>query len=304
MNPSQFFNMSFDLSPARVARHIDHQFPDLAPSRPKYLGEGYDTVAYELESGWVFRFAKRPERVKLLMQEARLMKLLAPRLPLRVVDPAYIAEALEDGGACIGYKKIGGVCCADFNGETNTGRLAAEMGGFLTALHATPLEGVISLGIGDGKRALLPDGGMDELRQKAESIMPRLELETASTLRHFLATFEEPDFPPAPLSLVHADLTAVHMWLKPQGNNFSGIIDFGDACLGHPMFDFTGLLAWFGEDFVREALKHYQGAVDERHLPWIRKRAVVYGVMEVEAALKVACPQDMQSGMQALRQAL
>ncbi len=297
------WRIELDLSPEAVASHIERHFPQLAPARPRYLGEGYDTVAFELEGGWVFKFAKRQERVEPLLKEGRLMTLIAPRLPLPVPAVEFMAEALEGGGACIGYRKVGGLGATRVEAAPDLEALAPPMAAFMAALQAVPAAEVREL-VWPGGREILPEGGLEQLRACAARIAPRLEPAAAAKAERFARGFAEPDYPALPDVLVHSDLTAVHIQLEPGARAFAGVIDFGDACLGHPMADFPGLLAWFGEDFIRRVLRGCKGGADERHLPWIKARAAVYGILEVEAAMNSGNEDDMKSGLRALEMAL
>jgi aminoglycoside 2''-phosphotransferase len=299
-NNAHLFNVEFDLSAEKASEHIVKHFPQLAPVKLVYLGEGYDTVVYEMENGLAFRFAKRQERVKLLVLEAQFTRFLSGCLPLPVPNPLYVADSLDGGGAFIGYQKIEGVCPTRYSGHLSASALASEIGNFLSALHAVPLGEVERFGIGNGGRGLFPDGGLDRLREQAEYIAPKLDAGLSERLKRFMEGFEEPAYPEAPPGLIHADLSAVHFRIKPDGSGFSGILDFGDACLGHPMFDFTGVFAWFGGGFTREALRHYRGSVDESHLPWIKTKAASYGIIETWEAYQSGIHDDLRSGIRAL----
>src|SRR6185503_5502285 len=55
--------------------------------------------------------------------------------------------------------------------------------------------------------------------------------------------------------VLHADLSAEHvLW---DGRHVTGILDWGDVCLGDPDYDFSYLYQDFGEDFVREMALEY-----------------------------------------------
>ena len=65
----------------------------------------------------------------------------------------------------------------------------------------------------------------------------------SSWIRSRLQVFVEPPFPHV---FLHADLTEDHFLLtrREDGSwSITGIIDFGDARIGHPFYDFTAVLA-------------------------------------------------------------
>jgi hygromycin-B 7''-O-kinase len=64
-------------------------------------------------------------------------------------------------------------------------------------------------------------------------------------IRRRLTGFQEPPFSPV---LLHADITADHALLSrtAQGWRITGLIDFGDAMMGHPFYEFIAPLAFYG----------------------------------------------------------
>jgi hygromycin-B 7''-O-kinase len=74
-------------------------------------------------------------------------------------------------------------------------------------------------------------------------------------IREQLADFHDPPFSPV---LLHADITADHVLLSrtAQGWRITGLIDFGDAMMGHPFYEFIAPLAFycFGDPPASRAL--------------------------------------------------
>ena len=104
---------------------------------------------------------------------------------------------------------------------------------FLRCLHDHPLPGV-STPIGSLSCRL-------DSRGPRDTTVP--EIRGASWIRSRLKEFVEPPFPHV---FLHADLTADHILLtrRDDGSWFvSGIIDFGDARIGHPFYDFIAVIA-------------------------------------------------------------
>ncbi len=52
--------------------------------------------------------------------------------------------------------------------------------------------------------------------------------------------------------------------VDPHADRLVGVIDWGDARVGDPALDFTGLLASWGANFVRQVLESYARPVDGR----------------------------------------
>ena len=75
-----------------------------------------------------------------------------------------------------------------------------------------------------------------------------------------LGGFSEPPFVPA---LINADLTEDHVLLAERDGRWaiSGLIDFGDAMMGHPHYDFIAPFSFytFGQPFLSRALVEAYG---------------------------------------------
>ena len=86
--------------------------------------------------------------------------------------------------------------------------------------------------------------------------------------------FGEPPFDP---SLINADITEDHLLLIERNGRWtiSGLIDFGDAMMGHPYYDFIAPLAFYtyGEPTLSRALVEAYGI---ELTPEVRERMTTY----------------------------
>src|SRR5262249_21504215 len=70
------------LTARQVAEIIHEQFPGLPISSISYLGEGCDSVAFEVNSEFVFRFPKQDDVEQQLLLELRILPLLTEHSPI------------------------------------------------------------------------------------------------------------------------------------------------------------------------------------------------------------------------------
>jgi aminoglycoside phosphotransferase (APT) family kinase protein len=114
----------------------------------------------------------------------------------------------------------------------------------------------------------------------------------------FLADDANFAFHPA---LIHADLAGEHILCDPATGMLTGIIDWGDARVGDPALDFTGLLRDAGPAFADAALAAYPGPVD----PAFRRRMEFYARLipyhEVRFGLDTHQPDHLVRGLAAIR---
>ncbi len=123
--------------------------------------------------------------------------------------------------------------------------IMGELGEFIRQLHSQPLIDE------------LPFDWDTFLRERVNDLPThhRLVEEKLSWVQAFVDPIAQNDIRPV---VLNGDLTHDHVLVEHTGGywRFSGIIDFGDAMIGHPYYDFTAPLLdhAFGEPAVAEAL--------------------------------------------------
>jgi aminoglycoside phosphotransferase (APT) family kinase protein len=243
----------------RVA--IARNFPQLTITNMEYLGEGWNSLACRVNEDLIFRFPKRAEVEQSLLTETRLLPQLAPHLPAAIPDFSYIASARTKNQPYIfvGYPLIPGTPLQDCPEEV----LKADwwrpaLAKFLVALHSFPLEKAAASEV---PNKLFPNSPVNDwrssfqhfYRETEEMVFPLLKQEQQHKIRRrfneFLNDERNFDFSPA---LIHADLNEEHVLLDLERQELSGVIDFGDCCIGDPAYDVWGSLLPF-YDRPREA---------------------------------------------------
>ena len=231
---------------AEVDALLAEQFPDLhGPTR--WLGEGEDFRAFE-RGGLVFRFPLRAETASWLQTEMRVLARIGDRLGVAV--PRYLHLGRPGPRFPFvfgGYPLLHGTPASL---AAPSARLAAELGAFLTALHASEAEGVP-----DRRGLWAPGRHLARLRAEAGPSLCELPPALRDRCSAFLDAAELPIECPAPC-LIHGDLEAEHLLLDESGG-LAAVLDWSDVCLGDPARDLGGLWAWGGEAFLAELLRHY-----------------------------------------------
>jgi aminoglycoside 2''-phosphotransferase len=226
-----------------------------------WIDSGWDSRVLEVNGQWIFRFARRPEIAGQFRKELRLLPELADHLPAALPNPEFVK--LDDPNFfCIGYQKLIGEALSR---KTATQDVAAQIGTFLHSLHEFPWDAVSRLGL----EVLMPDRWRAEYRVfyqwVQENVLPEVSGEIGKMVRNLWEAFlnSEANFQFDP-ALLHGDLGVEHILIDPVSNRLAGVIDWGDARIGDPALDFTGLLAACGADFVRQVLETYARLVDGR----------------------------------------
>lgn len=270
------------VSPELAKALVEEQFPQLVPAEVEPFGLGWDNTAHLVNGAVIFRFPRRPIAVELIVTEARVLPVIAPRLPLAAPVPSFVGEpTARFPWPFAGYPALPGRA-ASAVGLTEGERLrAAEpLARFLAALHALPTGGL----------ELPPDviGRLDLLRL-APDTRARLEeigqVGLVADIRPLLEIVEEgvsKARPPRTGTLVHGDLYARHLIVDDEAC-LTGVIDWGDLHAGDPAVDLSVVHSFLPPSAHDAFLRVYR-PVDEDTWHLARLRAlhhsaavVVYG---------------------------
>ncbi|GAA4170787.1 aminoglycoside phosphotransferase family protein [Phytohabitans flavus] len=237
---------------ALVAAHL----PDCEVESLVKLGAGLDNVAYEVNGSLIVRFGTGADADR----EARLLTAVGNYSPLPVPVPSF-----TDVG-CLAYPKLPGVPLLDAAGVDGV-PVAAELGRLLAALHAAPVDRMRKLVQTD-------DLPVDEWRQEARETYSAVSSNIPSPYRRRIEAFlvTSPPDDPHTLAFSHNDLGIEHVLVDPLTGAVTGIIDWSDAAIVDPAFDFGLIHRDLGPAALDAALTAYGAAPDG-----LRERAVFYG---------------------------
>jgi aminoglycoside 2''-phosphotransferase len=251
-----------------LADYIDllaASFSDLRVERYVPLGEGWDSVALLVNDQHVFRFAKRPDAAVRQAREAELLPLLANRLPLPIPRYTYSwSDATWPGKRIVGYRLIPGKpLSATWSRPERHAAQAAQLGEFVSALHAVPLDEARRHGALGSDAASRREAYRGFFATVRSQMLPLFTAPEQAAIVMFWSRYLEDDtcfaFTP---TLVHRDLIPEHVLCDPTTGQLTGVIDWGDAGIDDPMVDFAGLRRQLGEEFARRMLTAYRHPLD------------------------------------------
>ena len=215
------------------------------------LGEGLDNVAYRRD-GMVVRIRRAdPGSVT---REAELLRLVAGVSPLPVPRPADV----DPVRGSMTYPELPGVPLLGLPVRAPAA-VGAELGRFLAALHAVPVERVAGL-------VEVDDTPPQEWLDEAAGAWPAV---AAHLPRSFLPG--RAPGPAGPPVFSHMDLGIEHVLADPATQAVTGIIDWTDAAVGDPAYDLGLVLRDLGPAALDAALRALG-----RDDPGLRERADFY----------------------------
>jgi aminoglycoside phosphotransferase (APT) family kinase protein len=241
---------------ADVRNLVAARMPDYRIGSIAVLGEGLDNVAYEVNGELIVRFSKQPDP-KRLDREARLLAAVATVAPLPVPTPAFTVP--ERG--CLAYFKLPGTPLLDQprrQPSDHDTAIATALGEFLTALHAIPADRITDLVDTD-------DQPLVEWRQDAAAIYPTVASRIPVVHRRAIEAFLDAPPPDGGYSPVfsHNDLGIEHVLVDPVTWTVTGIIDWSDAAIVDPAYDFGLLYRDLGPVALQAAIDSYRTDVPD-----------------------------------------
>lgn len=243
--------MSLGLSEARAA--LRRCFPALGVARMEELQQGWDSLTILVNDDHVFRIPRRPEVVRWLRNEIRVLPELVPHLPAAI--PEFEFACLEHG--VVGYRRIEGRAMDPSALKGTTGSMiAGQMGAFLAILHGIPLDESSAAAVRD--RWLAQQDAL--FREFHARVFPLLDPDERAIARAMFERFlaDRRAFEP---SWVHCDLGPDHILWRPEAG-LAGVIDWSHVSLGDPAIDLAWLSNGTNPRFADALIPAY-GGIDQ-----------------------------------------
>ncbi len=244
-------------------------FPKIPIRNARLIPTGWDNYVLEVNEDWIFRFPRRPDGAVRLKMEIRLLPFISHISSIKVPKFEYVWT----GGPSfpkifVGYKKIRGMpMTSQLLTRRKSARLTQQLSMFLREIHGIPRQRLIGIGLlkwpirqklfGETKRLAMPLLNAKG-RQRLSSLFEGL-LKNKTNL----------EFVP---TLIHSDLNGANILCNSDATTVTGVIDWGDASIGDPAYDFSGFLYEYGESFVDKILSEYNATNEEA----FRRRIISY----------------------------
>lgn len=255
---------------------IETCFPDLQVTHIHFLGGGTCRV-FAVNHGLIFRFPHGGGSVDagdalddggaFLFHEKAVYDIVAPLLPLPVPHFRYFSTGCELFPYPVaGYAKLPGRSLSGLTlPDDRLQRAAAQIGEFLSALHAIPLAALPAELQPPSPAVLGPTNARDLYRQVQAQAFPLLSPADRSwTNRLFQSLSSDPTLWDLTPIFTHGDFDGSNILYEEAREAVSGVIDFEEAGQNaDPAADFCALLAGFGTPFLESALAAYTHEVTD-----------------------------------------
>jgi len=243
---------------------VKNNFPDLLINKVRINRNGWDNDILILNEEIVFRFPKSNDLLSKIEDEGKILENLKDKNPFLLI-PNYEYLYKNDELRGVKYRFLEGISLSELsvsNLQENPFN-AQGLGDFLTKLHSIAISKLNHSNLGTTHSLEY----WESLHKKVEiKIFPFLTLKQQKEINElfyrFLDEFSELT---NKKTIIHGDLTASNIIYNQEKECINGVIDFTDAQIGDPAFDFAGLYWAFGMDFTKDVLKYYN-SVENKEL--------------------------------------
>jgi aminoglycoside 2''-phosphotransferase len=280
---------------------IASEVPELTIQSATPIGEGWTAVAYRVNDELVFKFPKRPAEWEEMDREIAFLAYARPYLRLPVVEHLHrVRDSAAAPNGYVVYRHLPGRAVQPDNlSRRARAALAEVLAGFLRALHDMQPGPVASILPRDDEHAVARQYWEDAEGKIAPQLSGAERLRLSDL---FAGHLDDARNLAGPSCILHADLSVDHVLCVDQA--VTGVLDWGDVCLGDPDYDFGYLYEDLGEAFVRDMALHYGHADPERLVRKARYFTVVDQIGTIVHGADRALPGDEAESWQRLRMLL
>jgi aminoglycoside phosphotransferase (APT) family kinase protein len=277
---------------ATVRQLLSDQFPDLANLSLRVAGEGFDNFLFRLGDHHAVRLPRRARGVEPLENELRWLAVAASGVTLATPLPVLA------GSPRAHYRWpwmitswIEGVSGDEVDDDWLRG-CATALATFLRKLHATAPDGAP---VNPWRSVPLAHRASD-LESRLEHLRGEIDTPRAWSLFEWASASAPGRSAP---TWLHGDVHPGNLVFREQ--QLTGVVDFGDLCVGDPATDLAGALLTLPFDELASFFDAY-GVNDDATLARTIGWAVLFGTMMVGLG-RSSRPRYMRVGQRALANA-
>ncbi|EOO15419.1 aminoglycoside phosphotransferase family protein [Bacillus cereus] len=249
-------------------QYIKEALPGLSIHSYMQNEEGWDNITVIINDELLFRFPRKLEYANRIQLEKELCTILSHLLQ-EIEIPKYHLLYKNNCNTvpfCSYYPLIHGEpLTTEIVTKLEKKELKAiitQLATFLAALHSIPLKRTETLGFPIEKTFTYWKELQTKLNQYLTNSLTSLQKSALNRLfENFFTCITKSTFQNA---IIHADFTHHHILFNNLHKTISGVIDFGDAQIGDPAFDFTGLYYDFGREFTTSVYEQYSALISHR----------------------------------------
>ncbi|MEQ6376116.1 aminoglycoside phosphotransferase family protein [Bacillaceae bacterium S4-13-56] len=257
---------------------VKNNFPNLKIDKVKVNTQGWDNSILILNNEIVFRFPKSDELCKKIIDGGKILEILKSEEPILQV-PHY--EYLHKDSALLGvyYSFLEGTPLIEIPKQNlkENPLNAKGIGDFLTKLHKIDISKLSDTNLTTIHTLKYWESlYLNVKREVFPFLKQQQRKEIDEVFNNFISSFPKLTYKK---TVIHGDLTTSNIIYNEDKGSVYGIIDFTDAQIGDPAFDFAGLYWDFGLDFTKDVFHWYKGNESSESL--LKRVRTFYGLQPV-----------------------
>jgi aminoglycoside phosphotransferase (APT) family kinase protein len=273
------WTQTIPIDPELAKRLVESQF-DLTVSSISLLGEGWDNLAYLVNSEYVFRFPRREMGVASMQNELLILPYLADKLTFPSSIPTFVGKPTDAYPAPFsGYSMLAGKPLSDTPPKFVESLLfAKQLAQWLRELHAVSVLASHRAQIkGDQSWRVNVGHRIETSKERLVKYAACFEQSglDVTDLKSRLDAFDGSHFD-LQRCYVHGDLYSRHLIVDSK-TMLAGLIDWGDVHLGHPVMDLSIGHTIFSDEALEVFYSTY-GTVTEEYKALCRLRALTHSI--------------------------
>lgn len=227
--------------------------------RITWLGEGDFCHCFLVNAAYVFRFAKHEQASAAMDIERCVLPFLHTYLAVAVPQPLFAGRQDDTGYGLLGYRLLPGEPLRsdvlDSLPAASQAALLAQLADVARQLHAFPLRHISDCAL----PTLDPLQHLANIMNQAQRVIrPRLPERAWRYHQQLFDTYtQQPDLVRYQPSLLHGDLSPDHVLVDLEQLRVTGVIDFGDRCIGDPAWDGIYIYEEYGLTALQTFLQRY-----------------------------------------------
>jgi aminoglycoside 2''-phosphotransferase len=292
---------------------IRETYPKLNFENYRVYGWSWNSYVIELDGSLIFKIPKTEKSETALEREILITDLLSKHLSVEVPRYKY-REKYNDTMLVAGYTKIEGepLTNQQYAGK-NIGiglrtiraksHIYSQLSEILAELHSLPIKKFKVKGLPDEQGERWKDRFEMLYYKIHDSAYPLLKKRMRNKIEKAFKTFinEESNFEFTG-RFIHGDFGGWNILYDPRSKNITGIIDWENAVIGDPAFDFSELLYDFGAEATEKILKHYKLDTDPGLLERMNFYRSLAGIYDILYGSENGDAEILNRGFEAIKQ--
>jgi len=232
---------------------VKDSFPTLEIHEIKTNNTGWDNDIFIINNKIVFRFPKCEKLLSKIEDEVAILKQLSSKNPLlQIPDYEYIYEKNKIIGGKYLFLEGKAIAEQQVQNISKNKENAKLIGDFLTKLHSIHLLELEGTNLTTIHTLTYWKDLYDNIKKE---LFPFLNNQQQEQISHIFDDFLE-DYPDSlnKKVVIHGDLTISNIIYQERKERGTDVIDFTDAQIGDPVFDFAGIYWSFGPKFTRNVI--------------------------------------------------